>query len=146
MNRGRDPVRRNRVLSGLTTMRALLTSGIKAILAVAALSTAAHWTLRVQRESTAAPVPVASLADPVATGSIEPRPIERQAERSVAAASMPAAATQPAPRPVAASGLDQSHLAALIAGSAPAKPKLAKATRTASAEKAPPVEKVAAKR
>ncbi|MCJ2018103.1 MULTISPECIES: hypothetical protein [unclassified Methylobacterium] len=128
-------------------MRALLTSGIKAILAVAALSTAAHWTLRVQRESTAAPVPVASLADPVATGSIEPRPIERQAERSVAAASMPAGATQPAPRPAVASGLDQSHLAALIAGAAPAKPKVAKATtRTASAEKAPAVEKVAAKR
>ena len=142
MNWGRDPVPRNRVLSGLTTMRALLTSGIKAILAVATLSTAAHWTLRVQRESTAAPVPVASLADPVATGSIEPRPIER----SAAAASMPASATQPAPRPPAASGLDQSHLAALIAGSAPAKPKLAKATRTASAEKATPVEKVAAKR
>ena len=144
---GRDPVPRNRVLSGLTTMRALLTSGIKAILAVATLSTAAHWTLRVQRETTAAPVPVASLADPVATGSIEPRPVERQIERSAVPAGMPAAVVQPAPRPVAASGLDQSHLAALIAGSAPAKPKVAKAaTRTASAEKAPPVEKVAAKR
>jgi hypothetical protein len=54
-------------------MRALLTSGIKAILAVAALSTAAHWTLRVQRETAAPAVPVASLTDPVATGSIEAR-------------------------------------------------------------------------
>jgi hypothetical protein len=33
-------------------MRRLLTGGIKAILAVAALSTAAHWTLRLQREPT----------------------------------------------------------------------------------------------
>lgn len=125
-------------------MRALLTSGIKAILAVAALSTAAHWTLRVQRETAALAVPVASLTDPVATGSIEPRPVERPL-----AAGAPTSVTPPAPRPVAApaSGLDQSHLAALIAGSAPPKPKVAKvSTKTASADKAQPVEKVAAKR
>jgi hypothetical protein len=128
-------------------MRALLTSGIKAILAVAALSTAAHWTLRVQRESTAAPMPVAAIPDPVATGSIEPRQAERQVERPAAVASVPPSATGPRSPAAPASGLDQSHLAALIAGAAPAKPKVAKATtKTASAEKAPPVEKVAAKR
>lgn len=56
-------------------MRALLTGGIKAILGIAAISTAAHWTLRVQRESASAS-PIAAFAstpDPVATGSIEPR-------------------------------------------------------------------------
>jgi hypothetical protein len=60
-------------------------------------------------------------------------------------------AAQPVPAPV--SGLDQTHLAALIAGAAPPKGKIAKAaTRTASAERAPPteraptVEKVAARR
>ncbi|MBN6824674.1 hypothetical protein JRF84_34520, partial [Methylobacterium organophilum] len=60
-------------------MRALLTSGIKAILGIAALSTAAHWTLRVQRESAAPAVATASLAEPTATGSIEPRRVERAA-------------------------------------------------------------------
>lgn len=108
-------------------MRALLTGGIKAILGIAALSTAAHWTLRVQRESTpASPIAAfASLPDPAATGSIEPR---RPAS---------AAALVPAP----AAGLDQGHLAALIAGAAPAKAKVAKtATKTAAADK------VAAKR
>ncbi|WP_331327893.1 hypothetical protein [Methylobacterium fujisawaense] len=60
-------------------MRALLTSGIKAILGIAALSTAAHWTLRVQRESAAPAVATASLAEPAATGSIEPRRVERAA-------------------------------------------------------------------
>ncbi|WCS27017.1 hypothetical protein LOK46_09445 [Methylobacterium sp. NMS14P] len=124
-------------------MRALLTSGIKAILGIAALSTAAHWTLRVQRESAAPAVATASLAEPAATGSIEPRRVERAA----ALAPAPVAAAAPAPAARAAAGLDQSHLAALIAGTTPPKPKLAKtATKTASAEKAPVAEKVAAKR
>ena len=119
-------------------MRALLTGGIKAILGIAALSTAAHWTLRVQRESPA-PIPVAaSIPDPVATGSIEPRRVERAA----AVAPLPVAAPETAAR--AASGLDQSHLAALIAGATPPKPKIAKtATKTASAEKTAPAEKTA---
>ena len=125
-------------------MRALLTTGIKAILAVAALSTAAHWTLRVQRE---APIPVASIPDPVATGSIEPRPL--------AVASVPTPVATPEPRAAAppVSGFDQTHLAALIAGAKPPKPKVAKAAtktasvvKTASAEKTPPAEKAAARR
>ena len=89
-----DPVRRIRVLSGLTIMRALLTTGIKAILAV---------------ESAATAPPV--------------------------------------------SGFDQTHLAALIAGAKPPKPKVAKAAtktawvvKTASADKTPPAEKAAARR
>lgn len=127
-------------------MRALLTGGIKAILAVAVLSTAAHWTLRMQRDS-AAPAPVAaSLPDPVATGSIEPRAIDRQADRpgAVAAVSAPGPSSGAGIGP--ASGLDQSHLAALIAGAKPPKPKVAKtATKTASAEKIPS-DKGAAKR
>ncbi|KAA0121453.1 hypothetical protein CIW48_23945 [Methylobacterium sp. P1-11] len=126
-------------------MRALLTSGIKAILGIAALSTAAHWTLRVQRES-AVPVATASLAEPAATGSIEPRRVERAA--ALAPTSAPASVS--APVPVAArvpAGLDQSHLAALIAGATPSKPKLAKtATKTASAEKTPSAEKAAVRR
>ena len=126
-------------------MRALLTSGIKAILGIAALSTAAHWTLRVQRESAAPAVATASLAEPAATGSIEPRRVERAA--ALAPAPVAAAAPVPAAPARAAAGLDQSHLAALIAGATPPRPKLAKAaTKTASAEKAPAAEKVAAKR
>ncbi|GJE58454.1 hypothetical protein [Methylobacterium trifolii] len=86
-------------------MRRLLTGGIKAILAIAALSTAAHWALRVQREP-AAPIPaMASLPDPVTTGSIEPRKVERAV----------AAAKPEAQAPVQARGLDQGHLSALIA-------------------------------
>lgn len=83
-------------------MRRLLTGGIKAILAIAALSTAAHWALRVQREP-AAPAPATAMAaipDPVSTGSITPRKIERQQ----------------APTPTAAQGLDQQHLLKLISG------------------------------
>ncbi|MGH1573228.1 hypothetical protein ACRAWG_24385 [Methylobacterium sp. P31] len=129
-------------------MRALLTGSIKAVLAVAVLSTAAHWTLRVQRDS-AAPIPVAaSFPDPVATGSIEPRQVERQADRpgAVASASVPAAMPIPGAGIGPASGLDQNHLAALIAGAKPQKSKVAKAaTKTASAEKAPS-DKGAAKR
>jgi hypothetical protein len=122
-------------------MRALLTGGIKAILGIAALSTAAHWTLRVQRESPS-PIPVAaSIPDPVATGSIEPRHVERAA----AVAPLPVAAPSPVAAARAASGLDQSHLAALIAGATPPKPKVAKAaTKTASAEKTASADKPAA--
>ncbi|SFL22805.1 hypothetical protein [Methylobacterium pseudosasicola] len=110
-------------------MRALLTGGIKAILGIAALSTAAHWTLRVQRESTpASPIAAfASVPDPAATGSIEPR-------RPVSAPAVVPAPVMPAPT----AGLDQGHLAALIAGATPAKAKVAKtATKTAAAEKVP---------
>lgn len=118
-------------------MRALLTSGIKAILAVAALSTAAHWTLRVQRES-AISVAAAAVPDPVATGSIEPRRLERPP----AAASLAPAPVAPVPAPTAgispASGLDQGHLAALMAGATPPRKAAKAATKTASAEKAAP--------
>lgn len=118
-------------------MRALLTSGIKAILAVAALSTAAHWTLRVQRDS-AISVAAAAVPDPVATGSIAPHRVEPP----LAAASLAPAPAVPAPAAGLgpASGLDQSHLAALMAGAPPprkaAKPAAKAATKTASVEKA----------
>ncbi|WP_331308864.1 hypothetical protein [Methylobacterium oryzae] len=50
-------------------------------------------------------------------------------------------------RPRRGSRLDQSHLAALIAGTTPPKPKLAKtATKTASAEKTASADKAAARR
>ena len=48
-----EPVAFQRFVPGLTIMRRLLTGGIKAILAIAALSTAAHWAMRIQREPTA---------------------------------------------------------------------------------------------
>lgn len=79
-------------------MRRLLTGGIKAILAIAALSTAAHWALRVQREPAPAVARAPALPEPTTTGSIEPRKVER-----------PAVAENPV------RGLDQQHLGALIA-------------------------------
>lgn len=87
-------------------MRRLLTGGIKAILAIAALSTAAHWALRVQRDSAepAAASSMGTIPDPVATGSIIPRKVERPA--------MPEALAQ---------GLDQEHLLKLISGATPEK-------------------------
>ncbi len=88
-------------------MRRILTSGIKAILAIAALSTAAHWAMRVQREPTA----TAKIPDPAATGSITPRKLE-------AAATAPAASMM--------QGLDQQHLAKLISGASTEKPKAPK--------------------
>jgi len=97
-------------------MRSLLTSGIKAILAIAALSTAAHWALRLQREPDGSVRPVlASLADPEATGSIAPRRVEPTP--AVPSAPAPQQAVLKAAEPVrtAPAGLDQSHLAALIA-------------------------------
>ena len=131
-----DPASRLRVLSGLTTMRALLTGGIKAILAIAALSTAAHWALRVQRD-VPAPIPaMASLPEPTTTGSIEPRRIERPtlpkgadlkpaeiktADPKAAAPRLPDARARQT-----ASGLDQMHLSALIAGTAADRPKAQK--------------------
>lgn len=81
-------------------MRGLLTGGVKAILAIAALSTAAHWALRVQREPAPSARALASLPDPVTTGSIEPRRVERASGAKVE---------------TAASSLDQDHLASLIA-------------------------------
>lgn len=92
-------------------MRRLLTGGIKAILAIAALSTAAHWAMRVQRDPAGAPSAMAAIPDPVTTGSIEPRKVERPPE---------------APKAVS-TGLDQRHLSALIAETAPEKPKAQKA-------------------
>lgn len=99
-------------------MRSLLTGGIKAILAIAALSTAAHWALRLQRDAEGLPATVlASVPDPETTGAITPRP-------SVPPGLDPRPALAPAPSPVAPRaaevrspqpGLDQSHLAALIA-------------------------------
>jgi hypothetical protein len=119
-------------------MRSLLTSGIKAILAIAALSTAAHWTFRLQREPDGSPRPLlASLADPDATGSIAPRRVEAPQAAVPAPAPMPPqdtlkSALKPAEaaRPAAA-GRDQSHLAALIAGTttAAAKPRAKVAKR-----------------
>ena len=92
-------------------MRGFLTSGVKAILAIAALSTAAHWALRVQRDPAPSAQIQASLPDPATTGSIEPRRAER-------------AAAQPAK---ASADLDQNHLSALIASTTGAKPKPQKA-------------------
>jgi hypothetical protein len=92
---------------GPSIMRRLLTGGIKAILAIAALSTAAHWALRVQRDP-ATPVPssaMAAIADPVTTGSITPRKVER---------------TQALAEPVT-KGLDQEHLLKLISSATPEK-------------------------
>ncbi len=93
-------------------MRGFLTSGVKAILAIAALSTAAHWALRVQRDPAPNTQSLASLPDPTTTGSIEPRRVER------------AAAAQPAPK--ATASLDQDHLSALIASTTGTKPKVQK--------------------
>lgn len=92
-------------------MRSLLSSGIKAILAVAALSVAAHWTLRLQREPSA-PVAMAAIPDPVATGSIAPRKVERAAE---------------APVRDFTKALDQDHLSKLISSASVEKPKTQKA-------------------
>lgn len=127
---------RNRVLSGLTTMRALLTGGIKAILAIAALSTAAHWALRVQRDAPP-PVPaMASIPEPTTTGSIEPRRVERAAmpkatdlkpaDIKAAMAKVPDAKGSDAKARQATSGLDQMHLSALMAGAAADRPKAQK--------------------
>lgn len=87
-------------------MRRLLTGGIKAILAIAALSTAAHWALRVQRDpaEAAATTGMAAIPDPASTGSINPRKVERPA--------IPEAVAQ---------GFDQEHLLKLISGSMPEK-------------------------
>ncbi|MDP4024221.1 hypothetical protein Q8W71_16450 [Methylobacterium sp. NEAU 140] len=132
-------------------MRALLTSGIKAILAIAALSTAAHWALRVQRESPAAVSAAASQTEPSTTGSIDRSRLDRAAPRASEAAPV-ATALATAPKPSVTAGLDQTHLAALIAGATPPKPKAAKpaTTKTASADKPaaekPAGDKVAAKR
>lgn len=100
------------VVSGQTTMRRLLTGGIKAILAVAALSTAAHWTLRLQREPTLPLRAQAELPDPITTGSITPRHAE------------PAVLAEPAAD--FAKTLDQRHLSELFAGAAPEKAKVQK--------------------
>ncbi|WP_336485634.1 hypothetical protein [Methylobacterium nigriterrae] len=94
-------------------MRRLLTGGIKAILAIAALSTAAHWAMRVQREPSPAAPAIAALTDPVTTGSIEPRRFERPAEATRAE--------------TPARGLDQDHLSALIASTTAEKPRPQKA-------------------
>ena len=133
---GRDPVHRSGVHSGFDCMRSLLTSGIKAILAVAALSTGIHWALRLQRDSDGLTTPaIASIADPEMTGSISPRasaPPPPAAETRQAVAPAPEAPAPLASRPAQArapqpSELDQSHLAALMANaSAPAPKKAAK--------------------
>ena len=97
-------------------MRRFLTSGIKAILAIAVLSTAAHWALRLQREPPAPALPVAAaLPDPVSTGSITPRKVAPFAGASVQTAS--------------ADGFDQDHLAKLMAGASAAKAQKAAARR-----------------
>lgn len=103
---------RSSVTSGLPIMRRLLTSGIKAILAVAALSTAAHWAMRVQRTPEAQPNAMASIPDPVTTGSIVPRKVE------------PARPPVAAPVETMTKGLDQQHLMKLFS-TASEKPKTA---------------------
>ena len=116
-------------------MRSLLTSGIKAILAVAALSTGIHWALRLQRDSNGLTTPaIASIADPETTGSIAPRASAPSpaAEIRQPVAPAPVGALPAVPRPAVAraaqpSELDQSRLAALIANAtAPAPKKAAK--------------------
>jgi hypothetical protein len=96
-------------------MRRLLTGGIKAILAIAALSTAAHWAMRVQRDPAEGPQAVASIPDPVTTGSIEPRKAEPPRAEALKDVT---------------TGLDQRHLSELIAGSVSEKPKPQKAAAT----------------
>ncbi|MBY0258153.1 hypothetical protein [Methylobacterium sp.] len=83
-------------------MRRLLTGGIKAILAIAALATATHWVLRLQREPTPSARVLAELADPVTTGSITPRKGE--------------AAESAVEHPDVTKGLDQRGLSALFEG------------------------------
>ncbi|WP_232630850.1 hypothetical protein [Methylobacterium sp. Leaf118] len=96
-------------------MRRILTSGIKAILAIALLSTAAHWALRLQREPPAPALPVASLPDPVSTGSLGVRRVDALPGASVMTAS--------------ADGFDQEHLAKLMAGASERKAQRALAKR-----------------
>ncbi len=91
-------------------MRRHLTTGIKAILTVAALSTAVHWAMRFQREADTTPTAVAAVADPVTTGSIGQREIESPPESLFAPASGPT------------DTLDQQHLARLFGDAASAKP------------------------
>lgn len=95
-------------------MRRLLTGGIKAILAIAALSTGAHWALRLQddRPASKAAAGMAAIPEPSATGSIVPRKIER----------VPSAGLTPA----ALQGLDQEHLLKLISNASTERPKLQK--------------------
>lgn len=100
---------------GLRIMRRLLTGGIKAILAIAALSTGAHWALRLQDERPPAPAPaigMASIPEPSATGSIVPRKIERAPSAGLASAGL--------------QGLDQEHLLKLISNASTERPKLQK--------------------
>lgn len=92
---------------GPTIMRRLLTGGIKAILAIAALSTAAHWTMRLQREPATPTWPVASIPDPVTTGSIDVR--KHAPDRDVTR------------------GLDQRRLSELFADTVPEKARVQKA-------------------
>lgn len=103
---------RHSAASDQIIMRRLLTGGIKAILAIAALSTAAHWAMRVQREPAEETRAMAAIPDPVTTGSIAPRAVERPVAE--------------APKDMA-SGLDQKRLSDLIAGTAPEKAKVQKA-------------------
>lgn len=82
-------------------MRRLLTSGIKAVIAIAALSTAAHWAMRIQREPASQPAPLAASADPAATGSIVPHRVDEVSDTH------PVDVTR---------GLDQKRLSELISG------------------------------
>ncbi|KQP03284.1 hypothetical protein [Methylobacterium sp. Leaf93] len=93
-------------------MRRLLTGGIKAIVAIAALSTAAHWAMRVQRAPTAMPAPLAAAKDPVSTGSILTRSAESPTRERLADVTR---------------GLDQKHLGELFSGATGDKPKVEKA-------------------
>lgn len=92
-------------------MRRLLTNGIKAIVAIAALSTAAHWAMRIQRAPAPSVVPVAAVKDPVSTGSIPVRAVASPAGDRLADVTR---------------GLDQKHLGELISGAAVTKPKVEK--------------------
>lgn len=96
-------------------MRRLLTNGTKAIVAIAALSTAAHWAMRLQREPVLSAVPVAAMKDPVATGSIPVRAVESPAGDRLVDVTR---------------GLDQKRLGELISGAAVTKPKVEKTVAT----------------
>lgn len=104
-------------------MRRLVTGGIKAILAIAALSTAAHWAMRMHRAPSPLTTAIAAIPDPVTTGSIEPQRADRVTE---------------APKPEAAPrGLDQHHLSMLIANAGAGAPAPASRPGQKTLAKAP---------
>ncbi|WP_430910360.1 hypothetical protein [Methylobacterium sp. sgz302541] len=105
-------------------MRRLVTGGIKAILAIAALSTAAHWAMRMNRAPSPLTTAIAAMPDPATTGSIDQRRVERPVPDA------------PKAEPVTR-GLDQRHLSMLIAGAGAAAPAAAAKPAAKAAAKTP---------